>query len=475
MNAAPEKDISVVIVDDDPAIRKTTARHLREKGYNVRVYANGKECLKSFKEQPADIVITDLRMPEMDGLTLLRAIKEHQPSTEVIVITAYGDKDSAIAALRGDAYDFFEKPVRLDELSETIRRTARYQAVSRERDLLAQQVLLMSKKESERWGIEGFVGKSKAVENILKQIRTLQQYSNTSVLITGESGTGKELIARAIHSGSARSGKPFIPVNCSAIPGELVESAFFGHVRGAFTGATTEKKGYFELADGGTLFLDEIGETPLEMQAKLLRILEDGIVTPVGATHGRRTDVRILAAANVDLQTKIAERTFRQDLYFRLVRFTIVATPLREHKEDIPLLVEHFLNLFAAEMGKREPAISAEALAALEKYAFPGNVRELKNIIERALIESGGAPIQPRHLHFAHIDVSPITSNTEANSDSVYDIPLKKARDAFEKRYLIRALQGRPNLTEAAQQIGVHRTTLYDLLRKHGIDPSIRG
>ena len=471
MNVTPETDISVMLVDDDASIRKTASTLLKKMGYNVRVHADGEECLKFFKEEPADIVITDLRMQEMDGLTLLKEIKAMRPITEVIVITAFGDKENAIAALRGGACDFLEKPVRPEALSEAIKRTPRYCEARTKHEILA-NLHLTSQKHSERWAKAGFVGKNKTIEHILGQIRTLEQYSNTSVLITGESGTGKELIARAIHSSSARASKPFIPVNCSAIPSELVESAFFGHVRGAFTGATNEKKGYFELADGGTLFLDEIGEMPMEMQTKLLRILEDGIVTPVGATHTRRTDARILAATNVDLQQKIAVRAFRQDLYFRLARFTIAVPPLRERREDIPLLVTYFLNMFATEMGKRAPDLNPEAKAALERYAFPGNVRELKNIIEWALIESGGAPLETRHLHFSHIDAFPIAPSAPEGLDTIYRLPLKDARDAFEQRYLRHVLASQSNLTEVAREIGIHRTTLYDLLRKHGIDTS---
>jgi len=267
-----------------------------------------------------------------------------------------------------------------------------------------EQLSIISQQEASRWGIESFIGKSKTIANILDEVRQLQKSSATSVLITGESGTGKELIARAIHFGSDRSKGPFIVLNCTAIPGELAESSLFGHVRGAFSGAIAYHKGYFEQADGGTLFLDEIGDMPLALQPKLLRVIEDGLITPLGDTHEKHVDVRILAANNQDLQKKIAGGTFRSDLYFRLEHFRVTVPPLRERKEDIPLLVEHFLNMIS---GISKPTISQEVMSALENYQFPGNVRELKNIMERALIKSRGSMIRLEHLQFIHTDIQP--------------------------------------------------------------------
>ncbi|MSR83872.1 MAG: sigma-54-dependent Fis family transcriptional regulator [Candidatus Latescibacteria bacterium] len=259
---------------------------------------------------------------------------------------------------------------------------------------------MISQREAERWGLEGFVGNSPTIKKIFAEIRLLQENPTTGVLITGESGTGKELIARAIHFGSVRRAGAFVPVNCAAIPVELVESALFGHMRGAFTGANADRAGYFELAHEGMLFLDEIGDMPLELQGKLLRVQEDSQVWRVGAKEDRAVDVRVLAATNADLQHKIQAGRFRQDLYFLLARFTVTAPPLRERKEGIPLLAQHFLQLFAGEMGREAPELNPETLALLSAHAFPGNVREFKNIIERALIESRGGEIQPHHLHF---------------------------------------------------------------------------
>jgi len=259
---------------------------------------------------------------------------------------------------------------------------------------------VITEQEAERWGISGFIGNSQTIITILDNIRRLQSVEKTSVLILGESGTGKELIARAIHFGSPRAKEPFIPVNCSAIPDELAESVFFGHVRGAFTGAVTDRKGHFELANGGTLFLDEIADMPKRLQAKLLRTLEDGTLMPVGGSHEKKVDVRIIAATNAELQSKIAAGEFRDDLYFRLASYIVQVPSLRERKEDIPLLVDHLLSRLAAEMGRPKAKLTSQALATLENYHFPGNIRELKNLIEHAMISSGGAPIQPQHFHF---------------------------------------------------------------------------
>jgi len=265
------------------------------------------------------------------------------------------------------------------------------------------QLSAISQNETKRWGLSAFIGQSQAIKNVLKDIRRLQTVDKTSVLILGESGTGKELIARAIHFGGIRAKGPFIPVNCSAIPEQLAESYFFGHLKGAFTGAMNIHKGYFEQAQGGSLFLDEIGDMPLPLQAKLLRSLEDGQITPIGSEQSKVVNVRLIAATSVDLSAKVAARQFRQDLFFRLASYITTIPPLRERKEDIILLTTHFLSLFAKEMGRRTSTLTPSTQAILENYSFPGNVRELKNLIEHALIRSDGHPIKPHHLHFVDL------------------------------------------------------------------------
>ncbi|MGC9329504.1 MAG: sigma 54-interacting transcriptional regulator, partial [Candidatus Hinthialibacter sp.] len=297
---------------------------------------------------------------------------------------------------------------------------------------------IFSDQEAHRWGIDGFISQSATIAGILNDVRQLQHADNVSVLITGESGTGKELIARAIHFGGSRSQKPFIALNCSTIPRDLAESTLFGHVRGAFTGATSTSKGCFELADGGTLFLDEIGDMPYDLQAKLLRVLEERRFVPVGGSQERNVNVRIISATNQNLQTLITQGAFRKDLYFRLAEFPVEAPPLRERPEDIPLLVRHFLHLFAEEMGRECPHMSDDALAALRHYSFPGNVRELKNIVEYAIIKSAGGDILPKHLHLlndvrtaANATLSPASNpndNTSADLEHLRDLVIKRSQ-----------------------------------------------
>ena len=306
------------------------------------------------------------------------------------------------------------------------------------------------------------------MRTILRSVQTLQGAGVTSVLIAGESGTGKELVARAIHFGSGRSEGPFVPVNCGAIPREMAESLLFGHERGAFTGAEREKAGYFELADGGTLFLDEVGEMSQEVQVKLLRVLEDGRVMPLGARQERAVDVRVLAATNADLRTRMEAGTFLQDLYFRLARFTVYVPPLRERKEDIPLLSAHFLRLFSAEMGREAPGLSRAALSALDAYDFPGNIRELKNMIERALLESSGAEeIGPQHLQFLRPPPKAEVPTPAAEESGEVAWP-NFERDELER--VKQALtQTKGNVVAAARLLGTNRMRIYRLLRKHNL------
>jgi DNA-binding NtrC family response regulator len=349
-----------------------------------------------------------------------------------------------------------------ERLAQEIRRREQAEDALQDADA---QLHLLNNREAERWNVAGLIGRSATLGRILSDIRRLHQFGATSVLLTGESGTGKELIARAIHFGGPRAKAPFIPVNCVAVPEDLAESLFFGHTRGAFTGATADRKGYFELAHGGTLFLDEVGDMPLFLQAKLLRVLEDGLVTPIGATKERRVDVRIVAATNVDLPAKIAAGAFRQDLYFRLARFIVPAPPLRERPEDVPILASHFLQRFATEMGLRPPVMNAAALDRLRNYSFPGNVRELKNIIERALIESNGGQICPKHLHLMASSPAPArppAAETPAPAPAPAGAPMPLNLEEMESVLLQRALaQTGGNIAEAARLLGVHRTRIY--------------
>lgn len=460
--------VSIAVVDDDPLVCETMRLYLTTGvGCAVRVFTSAQQCLDSMAAAQLDIIITDLHMPGMDGLALLKEVKRRSPFTDVILMTGQADKDIAIQALKWGAFDFFEKPVFGDEIVATIQRTVRYRTALQDRDRYAEQLSFVSKREAQQWGIDAFVGQSAAIRKLLDDIRLLQRAANTPVFVTGESGTGKELVARAIHFGSSRAARPFIPVNCSAIPTELAESILFGHVRGAFTGATADRKGCFELAHEGTLFLDEICDMPLTMQAKLLRVLEDGIVFPVGQTQGRQVNVRVLAATNADLKQRIATERFRVDLFHRLTAFALHLPPLRERTDDVPLLAAHFARMLASEMGLPvTPMFSREALDALTQYQYPGNVRELKNMIERALIRCGGQTIGVENLEFLNVGGQRTSAEARPSvlpviePSGMADLPLnlKAAEYAVIRRAMLTA---NGNVSEAARLLGINRTKLH--------------
>jgi DNA-binding NtrC family response regulator len=394
----------------------------------------------------------------------------------VIFLTALTDVADMVTGFRAGGVDYIAKPFHEEELRQRVathlslrkstqalqeqneilqNEIAQRTALTRERNHLADRLSFQSDEEARRWKLDGFVGHSGTLKAILRDVGRLQQTS-VSVLITGESGTGKELVARAIHSSSERSAGPFVPVNCAAIPHELADSLFFGHVKGSFTGANTDKPGYFQLANGGTLFLDEIGDMPLDLQAKLLRALEERAVMSVGGSTEDAVDVRVVSATHTDLPAAIREGGFRQDLYYRLAGFPVSVAALRDRQDDIPLLAAHFLQLLADEMRVPVATVTDAALEMLSAHAFPGNIRELKNIVERALIESGGADIEPKHLHLeAAAPAAPITSGV-----SVEGLPLNlaEAEIALIQKALART-DG--NMAQAAKLLGISRTKLY--------------
>jgi DNA-binding NtrC family response regulator len=430
--------VNLLVVDDQPENLDVLIAHLEQLGFTISVALNGKEAIELAKEFLPDLILLDIIMPGIGGFETCCYLKQDEITRDipVIFITALLDTIEKVKGFEAGGMDYITKPFQNEEvlarinahltirhqqkkleeknaeltklnaeliklnkqLKQEIERREKAENALQEADA---KLSVLSEQEAERWGISAFIGKSQTIITILDKIRRLQDVEKTSVLILGESGTGKELIARAIHFGGTRAKCPFIPVNCSAIPDELAESAFFGHVRGAFTGAVNDRKGYFELAQSGTLFLDEIGDMPRHLQAKLLRTLEDGTFMPVGGNHEKKVNVRIIAATNANLPTKIATGDFRNDLYYRIAGYIVHVPPLRERKEDISLLVKHLLSLFAVEMGRPKAKLTHQALATLKNYHFPGNIRELKNLIEHALISSGGALIQPQHFHFA--------------------------------------------------------------------------
>lgn len=489
-------EAKILIVDDQPANRDILTKALEPKGYKILSAPSGEIALRIALRAIPDLILLDILMPGLSGFEVCQRLKQ-EPSTQdipVIFVTAKDETEDVLEGFRLGGVDYITKPfaeeevlvrvqthlkinrltkqllkknTELEKANEQLRQEIKKREQAEQarnqseaaRQKADEHLNIMKTQEAERWGISGFIGQSKTIQKILDDILSLQEVTKTSVLVLGESGTGKELIARAIHFGSARAKAPFIPVNCSTIPRELAESMLFGHVAGAFTGAKTSRKGYFELADGGTLFLDEIGDMPFDLQTKLLRVLEDGCFIPLGGTNEKRVDVRIIAATNADLRAKIAAGTFRDDLYFRLARFPVHVPPLRERTEDIPLLTEHFLSIFSREMGfvgsglKPVPTLSPQALKALEAYHFPGNVRELKNIIEHALIKSRGSLIQPEHLIFidsTHAVASPVTQPM-----NMTDTPLiKKQVEAL-------MIGGDSPLTYEEKQI-------LDYVREHG-------
>jgi DNA-binding NtrC family response regulator len=479
----------ILIVDDNPANIRILTETLEPEGHEIYAAAHAEQALKLASRIMPDLILLDVVMPGRDGFSICQILKGDETTREipVLFVTAKLETESILRGFRVGAVDYIPKPFQAEEvvirvathlkISRLAREVkernrqleseiTRRQTVEDEKRTVEDRLTTLSSQEARRWGLESLVGRSPLMRKILADIKRLHQFSGTNVLITGESGTGKELVARAIHFGSARAQAPFIAVNCVAIPAELAESTLFGHQKGSFTGATADRKGCFELADGGTLFLDEIGDMDLALQAKLLRVLEDGEVAAVGAARTKRVDVRVVAATNADLAAKIAAGLFRQDLYFRLARYTVETPPLRDHAADIPLLAEHFLALFAEEMGIAAPAWTPQALAMLEGYSFPGNVRELKNIIERALIDCGGKAIQPQHVRLNPSTARPPTASGLLPTSA--DIPLNLR--AAEEELIRRAIQQcNGNIAEAARLLGVNRSRIYRRFHPSGV------
>ncbi len=439
---------TILLVDDTPENLDVLIAQLYQANFSVSVALNGEKAIQLTKKMIPDIILMDIQMPPgIDGFETCRRLKQQERLKDVPIIfmTILSECVDKLKGFELGGVDYITKPFQPEELLARIKlhltlrqqqqalaqqnaelikvnKQLKQEMSRREKAEQTVQVLdaklsVISQQKAERWGLSAFIGKSQAIRTIIGDIRCLQKLKKTNVLILGESGTGKELIARAIHFGGVRAKEPFIAVNCSAIPNDLVDSAFFGHVQGAFTGANRDNKGYFEQANGGSLFLDEMGEMPLFWQTKLLRILEDGILTPVGSSKSQTVDVRIIAATNADLIAKKAEGTFRKDLYYRLNGYSLTVPPLRERKEDIAPLVAHFINKFAQEMGHKRIELTSNTLNILENYHFPGNVRELKNVVEHAMIRSGGSPIQPQDLPVLEpesvLSVPEITPTTE--------------------------------------------------------------
>lgn len=444
----PDDIGNVLVVDDDREMRALVQDVLQDYGHRVSAAADGKEALKQLAEQDYAVVLTDLRMKEMQGIELLCEIKRAYPDMNVILMTAFGSVDTAIEAMKQGAYDYLIKPVKNDELLRVTNRAVREAALRREVNRLRREV-------SKEYSFHHILGKSKPMRDVFDLIRRVAD-SPTNILITGESGTGKELVAKATHYNSCRRDAPFVPVNCAAIPDMLLESELFGHMKGAFTDAKTDKRGLFEEAQGGTLFLDEISELPLMLQAKLLRAIQEREIRRVGATRPVSVDVRIIAATNLNLAEEVKAKRFREDLYYRLNVIEVHLPPLRERKEDIPLLVEAFLRR-CAEAGRKEvKGMTESALAVLIDYPWPGNVRELENVIERAVTLTRHEKITPEDF--------PPTVQGARGDRRVVDEAAERTRSLgeVEQEYILRIMDKTGgNKYQAAQILGIDRKTLY--------------
>jgi len=449
----------VLVVEDDRAMRLVLRESLRNKGYYIEEAVSAEEALEKVKSEAFDLIIMDVKLPGISGIEAISKIKDIDPDTIIIVMTAYGSKDIALKAIREGAYDYFNKPFRLEEMEIVVERAL-------EKRKLEHELNILRKKAGEGLGFKGIVGKSAAMKGIMELVEKVAQLDST-VLITGESGTGKELIARAIHLKSKRKGKPFVTVNCAAIPENLLESELFGHERGSFTGASSQRIGKFELAHQGTILLDEIGDMSISIQAKLLRVLEQREIERIGGKRPIVVDVRVIASTNKDLTQSISEKRFREDLFFRLNVFPIMLPPLRERKEDIPLLTEHFIHDAGIRLGISIKGISKQAMELLLDYHFPGNVRELKNIIERAIILAQDEKIiTSRHISFAMGGLKGVPKSEGIEKC----ISLVEAKDMLERQLILDALKKTNGVqTEAARLLGLSPKNLWKKIKKHRI------
>ncbi|MBI2987295.1 MAG: sigma-54-dependent Fis family transcriptional regulator [Deltaproteobacteria bacterium] len=443
----------ILVADDEPAQLELIGGFLKKQGFEAFLAENGQNALRQFREVPFDLVLTDQRMPDMSGLDLLKAVRAIHPEVAVIVITAYGTIETAVSAIKAGAKDYLTKPLNLDELLYRIEQVReRLRLLSENRDL--REALQRQHR------IEGIIGESGRMLEVFSMVRRAAP-SEATVLIRGESGTGKELIAKAIHYASPRASGLLIRVNCAALPDTLLESELFGHEKGAFTGALTKRKGRFELADGGSIFLDEIGDLPLSLQAKLLRVLQEREFERVGSSLPIRVNVRILAATHRDLEGLLSAGQFREDLYYRLNVVTILLPPLRERRQDLPLLMDHFLKLFAEKNRKTIRGFSHEAREALLRYDYPGNVRELENIIERAAVltrdEVIGQADLPLSIH-------------EPEEEKSEGTTLPAATEGIERRMIREALARSGGVqTRAAELLGISERALRYKLKKYGL------
>jgi DNA-binding NtrC family response regulator len=442
------RKISILIVDDEQSVRDSLYNWFIEDGYQVECAENAKTALNLLESESYDIILADIKMPGMDGLEMMRRIKALKKESIVIVMTAFASVDTAVQALKDGAFDYVTKPFDPDDLSHLIRNATRQISLTEENEALKERVVSLE-------NVEDIIGNSEAMKQVLKEVESVAQ-SNSSVIITGESGTGKELIARAIHSNSPRKFFPLVSVHCGALTESLLESELFGHEKGAFTGALYNRKGRFEMADGGTIFLDEIATISPKMQVELLRVLETHSFMRVGGNKEISSDFRVICATNRDLKSMVDNGTFREDLYYRLNVVNIHVPPLRERTEDIPLLVNYFIEKYCHSMNRSTVSVDSQAMQRLKEFDFPGNIRELENMVERAIVVGNGKKI------------------------TLKDLPLPKtvastgieSLEEIEKNHIHQVLTNHDwNITRTAKALKVDRVTLYNKIRKYDLKP----
>ena len=451
--------LKILVVDDEPDICALISDALVDEGHEVSCAADGAAALSLASATPFDVVVADMRLPKLDGLALFRRLREESPATDMILMTGNAAVSDAVAVLKEGAFDYLAKPIRIEELVVQLHRIASFRALRRD--------VVEARAELTRGTpvLEQLIGHSPEMLSVVKRVETVA-HCEASVLIIGESGTGKELVAHALHAGSERRGKPFVAVNCAAFPDTLIEAELFGHERGAFTGATHRREGRFRAAHGGTLFLDEVAELSPAAQAKLLRVLQEGTIEPLGTNTSIQVDVRIISATHQNLKSRVATGQFREDLYYRINTIDLTIPPLRQRSGDLPVLVRLFIRRFSADRSPA-PEVSWQAWNALASYPFPGNVRELMHAIEHAVLLSRGGTIELEHLPISVRGNRP----QEMEARGMQMAPLGAALKEFEREYLVRVVsQFGGKRTQAAESLGISRKNLWEKLRTHGID-----
>jgi DNA-binding NtrC family response regulator len=448
--------IQILIVDDELIVRESLGNWLKEEGYSVDTSDSGLAALEKIQSKGCDLVVADVKMPGMDGIELLERCKKIDPDLQVLVMTAYASIDTAVRAMKKGAFDYIVKPFNPEDVSQIIQRALKFKMLEKEN-------ILLRKELEKKYGIDEIIGKSKKMQEVFDLIRTVAE-SEAVVMVRGESGTGKELIARAIHSNSKRKYGPLIALSCGALPETLLESELFGYEKGAFTGANYSRKGRIEMADGGTLFLDEIGDISPKTQVDLLRVLQEKTIYHLGSSKPTKVDVRIISATNRDLEKAIKDGTFREDLYYRLNVVTINVPPLRERKEDIPLLANHFFKKFVVVNSKKITGISSEVMDMLIDYHWPGNVRELENVIEHAVVVCKNNEITPGDLPNT-LKMSIREKENLPGSNAAITL------EDLEKKHIKEVLnRNKGNISKSAKNLGIDRVTLYNKIKKHEIE-----